>query len=130
MTALEKRTAFASMLMKLSYVGFLITLTLGTWVWVQEGRQPSITIWVIRLAPMLMFAPGIFKAQLRPIAWMCFASLLYFVMAVTEALSSMAIWFNYIELAMVVVLFCSATVFIRWQAQVWREKTAKRDGAV
>ncbi|WP_269617559.1 DUF2069 domain-containing protein [Zhongshania sp. BJYM1] len=130
MTALEKRTEFARFFMKLSYIGFLITLTLGTWVWVQEGRQPSITIWVIRLAPMLMFAVGVFKAQLRPIAWMCFASLLYFVMAVTEALSSLAIWFNYVELAMVVVLFCSSTVFIRWQAQLWRVKTAQENNAV
>lgn len=130
MTALEKRTEFASFFMKLSYIGFLITLTLGTWVWVQEGRQPSISIWVIRLAPMLLFASGVFKAQLRSIAWMCFASLLYFVMAVTEALSSLAIWFNYVELAMVVVLFCSSTVFIRWQAQLWRVKTAQGNNAV
>ena len=130
MTALEKRAAFAGALMKISYIGFLITLTLGTWVWVQEGRQPRITIWVIRVAPMLMFAPGIFKAQLRAIAWMCFASLLYFVMAVTEAFSSLAIWFNYIELGMVVVLFCSATVFIRWQAQMLRESAAQESEPV
>ncbi|CAA0102269.1 DUF2069 domain-containing protein [Zhongshania aliphaticivorans] len=130
MNSLEKRTAFAATMMKLSYIGFLMTLTLGTWVWVQEGRQPSMTIWIIRVVPMLMFAHAVFKSQLRGIAWMCFASLLYFVMAVTEALSSLAIWFNYVELAMVVILFCSATVFIRWQAALWREVTAQRNETV
>ena len=130
MTSLEKRTAFAAAVMKLSYIGFLITLTLGTWVWMQEGRQPSVTIWIIRLLPILIFAPVVFKAKLRGIAWMCFASLLYFVMAVTEALSSLAIWFNYVELAMVVILFCSATVYIRWQAKLWREITAQRNEVV
>ncbi|MFT5889628.1 MAG: putative membrane protein [Zhongshania sp.] len=121
MTAIEKRAAFAGWVMKVSYIAFLLTLTLGTWVWVQEGRQPSISIWLIRTVPVLLFAVGVFKEQLRPIAWLCFASLLYFAMAVTEAMSPFVIWFNYIELAVVVLVFCSATAFIRWHAQVLRD---------
>jgi uncharacterized membrane protein len=121
MTAIEKRAAFAGWVMKVSYIAFLLTLTLGTWVWVQEGRQPSISIWLIRTVPVLLFAVGVFKEQLRSIAWLCFASLLYFAMAVTEAMSPFVIWFNYIELAVVVLVFCSATAFIRWHAQVLRD---------
>jgi len=122
MTAIEKRAALAAWVMKISYIAFLLSLSLGTWVWVQEGRQPSITIWLIRVVPILLFAYGVFKHQLRSIAWLCFAILLYFAMAVTEAMSPYVIWFNYVELAVVVVLFCSATVFIRWQAQMLKAK--------
>ena len=125
MKAIEKRALLAAWAMKISYIAFLLSLTLGTWVWVQEGRQPSISIWLIRTVPILFFAFGVFKHQLRSIAWLCFAILLYFAMAVTEAMSPYVIWFNYIELAVVVLLFCSATVFIRWQAQMLKAKQAE-----
>ena len=125
MTVIEKRALLAAWAMKISYIAFLLSLTLGTWVWVQEGRQPSISIWLIRTLPILLFAYGVFKQQLRSIAWLCFAILLYFAMAVTEAMSPYVIWFNYIELAVVVVLFCSATIFIRWQAQMLKAKQAE-----
>ncbi|WP_373087548.1 DUF2069 domain-containing protein [Zhongshania sp.] len=125
MTAIERRALFAAWAMKISYIAFLLSLTLGTWVWVQEGRQPSISIWLIRTVPILLFAYGVFKHRLRSIAWLCFAVLMYFAMAVTEAMSPYVIWFNYIELAVVVVLFCSATAFIRWQAQMLKAKQAE-----
>ena len=98
----------------------LISLTLSTWVWVQEGRQPSITIWVVRELPVLLFIGAVFREQLKGLAWLCFVSLLYFAMAVTEAMSPFVIWFNYIELALVVMLFCSTMAFIRWHAQAQR----------
>ena len=120
MTSLEKRAAVTAALMKFSYVGLLISLSLSTWVWVQEGRQPSVTIWLIRVLPLLIFVLPVFRQQLKGIAWMCFVSLLYFASAVTEAMSPFVIWINYIELARVVILFCSATAFIRWHAQAMR----------
>ncbi len=124
MTSLEKRAAVSGALMKFSYLALLVSLTLSTWVWVQEGRQPSITIWLIRELPVLMFIGAVFRQQLKGIAWLCFVSLLYFAMAVTEAMSPFAIWMNYVELALVVVLFCSATAFIRWHAQAMRAANA------
>ncbi len=124
MTSLEKRAAVSGALMKFSYLALLVSLTLSTWVWVQEGRQPSITIWLIRELPVLMFIGAVFRQQLKGIVWLCFVSLLYFAMAVTEAMSPFAIWMNYVELALVVVLFCSATAFIRWHAQAMRAANA------
>ncbi len=124
MISLEKRAAWSGVVMKISYLALLVSLSLSTWVWVQEGRQPSITIWLIRELPVLMFIGAVFRQQLKGIAWLCFVSLLYFAMAVTEAMSPFAIWMNYVELALVVVLFCSATAFIRWHAQAMRAANA------
>ncbi|MBO6751972.1 MULTISPECIES: DUF2069 domain-containing protein [Spongiibacter] len=118
--SVQQRAAISGAVMKVVYVGLLISLTLSTWVWVQEGRQPSITIWVVRELPMLLFISAVFREQLKGLAWLCFLSLLYFAMAVTEAMSPFAIWFNYIELALVVLLFCSTMAFIRWHAQAQR----------
>lgn len=117
MTSLEKKARVSGWIMKASYIGCLLALTLSTWVWVQEGRQPSITIWVLRELPLLIFATAVFKHQLRGIAWMCFVCLGYFLLAVVEAMSPLAIWFNHVELALIVLLFCSATIFIRWYAR-------------
>lgn len=117
MTTLEKKAQISGWIMKASYIGCLLSLTLSTWVWAQEGRQPSITIWVLRELPLLIFAGAVFKHQLRGIAWMCFVCLGYFLLAVVEAMTPMAIWMNYVELALIVLLFCSATIFIRWYAR-------------
>lgn len=110
-------------LMKICYVSLILALSLSTWVWVQEGRQPSVTIWIIRILPLLIFAGGVFKEQLRTIAWLCFAVLLYFVMAVTESMSPFALWINHVELALTVLLFCSATFFIRWRGRSRRQSS-------
>ena len=117
MSSMHARARVAAFIMKFSYFGLLIALTLSTWVWVQEGRQPSVTIWLIRLIPLAIFVSGLWKENLRSIAWLCFVVLLYFVMAVTESMSPFALWINYVELAMTVLLFCSATIFIRWHAR-------------
>lgn len=120
MTSLEKRAQFSGRLMKISYLALILALSLSTWVWVQEMRQPSISIWLIRILPLLVFIVPVFRHQLKGIAWLCFVSLLYFTLAVTDALSPYALWINYIELGLVVVLFCSATAFIRWHARAMR----------
>lgn len=117
MSSMHARARVASLIMKSSYVGLLIALSLSTWVWVQEGRQPSIAIWLIRLVPLLIFVSGLWKENLRSIAWLCFVVLMYFVMAVTESMSPFVVWVNYVELALTVLLFCSATLFIRWHAR-------------
>lgn len=117
MTELNEKAKAISPLMKISYFALMVALSLSTWVWVQEGRQPSITIWVIRTLPLLIFVRGVLREDLRTLAWLCFVVLLYFVMAVTESMSPFALWINYVELALTVVIFCSATLFIRWRGR-------------
>jgi uncharacterized membrane protein len=128
MSALEKRAGFAGSVMKASYLLCLLVLTLSTWVWVQEGRQPSLTIYLIRILPLAIFAGAVFKVSLRGLAWLCFVCLGYFISAVTESMSPLAIWINYLELALIVILFCSAMIYIRWQSQAWKAKAAALEG--
>lgn len=117
MSTLESKAVRIAPLMKFSYFALILALSLSTWVWVQEGRVPSITIWLIRIVPLLIFVKGVMAEDLRSLAWLCFVVLLYFVMAVTESMSPFALWINYFELALTVIFFCSATIFIRWRGR-------------
>ncbi|MAY40052.1 MULTISPECIES: DUF2069 domain-containing protein [Spongiibacter] len=118
--SVQQRAAISGAVMKVVYVGLLISLTLSTWVWVQEPRKPSLFIWLVRELPMLLFIVAVFREQLKGLAWLCFLSLLYFARSVTMAMSPFAVWINYVELALVVLLFCSTMAFIRWHAQAQR----------
>ncbi len=128
MSDLQRRADFFSTVMKLSYWLILVLLTLSTWVVVQEGRQPSITIYLIRVLPLLIFVGVVLKPTLRGLAWLCFVCLGYFVSAVTEVMSPFALWPDYLQLLLSIVLFCSAMLFIRFQSKAWQEKTLPRDG--
>ena len=118
--SVQQRAAISGAVMKVVYVGLLISLTLSTWVWVQEPRKPSLFIWLVRELPMLLFIVAVFREQLKGLAWLCFLSLLCFARSVTMAMSPFAVWINYVELALVVLLFCSTMAFIRWHAQAQR----------
>lgn len=117
---LQKKADAAWWVMVVSFWLQIIVLTLTTWWLHQEGRQPSVTIWLVRIVPLLCFAWGMHHRNLRQIAWLCFVCLLYFMVAVTEAMSPLRLWINDIEVALSVSVFVSAMLTIRWQAQAWR----------
>ena len=72
--SVQQRAAISGAVMKVVYVGLLISLTLSTWVWVQEPRKPSLFIWLVRELPMLLFIVAVFREQLKGLAWLCFLS--------------------------------------------------------
>ncbi len=121
--SLQKKADIAWWVLVISFWAQIVVLTLTTWWLHQEGRQPSVTIWLIRIVPLLCFAWGMHRRNLRQIAWLCFVCLLYFMMAVTEAMSPLRLWINDIEVALSVCVFVSAMLTIRWQAQAWRLAT-------
>ncbi len=115
-----RAAALSYRLLWTAYLLELLVLTLGTWVWPQQGREPSLTIWLVRTVPMLIFLPGLRRRDLRSCVWLCFVILLYFMVAVTEAMSPFRFWLNYIELLLTVVIFTSGMLFVRWQARALR----------
>ncbi|MGJ8687828.1 MAG: DUF2069 domain-containing protein [Spongiibacteraceae bacterium] len=110
----QRRSRVAAVAMKCSFFAVLLTLSASTWVWVQEGREPSVTIWILRLLPVAMFVHGVYREQRRPLAWMCFVLLMYFTSAVTQAMSSRGLWINYVEVGCISALFVTTVMFIHW----------------
>lgn len=111
------KALWARRVLMFSFWAQLLVLTITTWWLHQEGRQPSLTIWIIRLLPLLFFIPGVMRNNLRSLQWLCFVCLLYFMMAVTEAMSPFRLWINYVEVALSVMVFISAMMTIRWCSQ-------------
>lgn len=123
---LQSRADLAWRLLLICVAMELVVLTLTTWWLHQEGRQPSLTIWLVRIVPLLVFVPGMLKRNLRSLAWLCFVVLMYFMIAVTEAMSPLRLWINYVEVVLSVAIFLTAMMTIRWQAQAKRQQLAEQ----
>lgn len=124
--SLQSRADLAWRLLLICVAMELVVLTLTTWWLHQEGRQPSLTIWLVRIVPLLVFVPGMLKRNLRSLAWLCFVVLMYFMIAVTEAMSPLRLWINYVEVVLSVAIFLTAMMTIRWQAQAKRQQLAEQ----
>lgn len=107
-----------------SYIALLVEIALNTFVWHQEGRQGSITIWLIRSLPLLAFMPWLLRRNHRAMIWLCFLLLLYFLVAVPNAMSPIGVWINHVEAWLVVVLFVSSMMYSRWIQRAERERAA------
>ncbi|HSG61322.1 MAG TPA: DUF2069 domain-containing protein [Pseudomonadales bacterium] len=97
-----------------SYLALLTVFTVVTMVLPPEGKSPNWAIWLVLVAPLLIFFNGVRRRNKRSLAYLCFAILLYFVIAVNNAFSPVARVFDYLEVALIVIIFTSATLAIRF----------------
>ncbi len=83
-------------------------------------------IWLVKLLPLLIFLPGMVRDRLRTYLWLCFVSLGYFVVLVERIFAQPGSALVICGLTAVVVLFCSAMMYVRWRA---RDLQAASEGA-
>lgn len=103
------------------YIALIVEITLNTFVWHQEGRQGSVTIWLIRALPLLAFIPWLLRRDHRAMIWFCFLLLPYFLVAVPNAMSPIGVWINVVEAWLVAGLFVCAMMYSRWVQRANRE---------
>ncbi len=125
--SLRARAVLVKRALWVSWGVMLAAATLGTWVWRQDLREPSVTIWLFKSLPLLAFLPGLWRGNDRSCAWLCFVVLMYFMVAVTDLMSPYAIWFNWIEMLSSVAVFVFGMLFIRWQSQANRAQAAQQN---
>ena len=91
-----------------SYAGLLGYFAISPLLNPIEGANPLV-ISSIQILPLLAFAPGLIKQNRRSLAWLCFVLLIYFIFTV-------AMWQpqSAITMALIVALFISAMMHIRW----------------
>jgi uncharacterized membrane protein len=68
----------------------------------------------VLVLPLSIFFNGVRHRDKRTLAYLCFAILLYFLIAVDNAFKPVARIFDYLEVALIVLMFTSATVAIRF----------------
>lgn len=80
-------------------------------------QQAPLFIWVIRLLPLIIFIPGMRADKLRSYIWVCFVSLLYFMMLVLRLFADPTKLVSIVGMISVVSLFVSAMLYVRWRAR-------------
>jgi uncharacterized membrane protein len=72
---------------------------------------------LIQTLPLLLVLPGLLKQQARSGIWLCFMILFHFLSAISNAFTSAQHIF-YVGMAILIVtLFSTALLFVRWQTR-------------
>ena len=96
-----------------SYYGLIIYFAVNSVLAVGFGIAALLVVWLIQIAPLLLFAPGLHRRHLRTYAWLCFVVLLYFIHGVLLVFDPSRIWLGLTEVVLCVALFACLFVFIR-----------------
>ena len=88
------------------------------------GRGTVLTKTLLIL-PFVMVAPGLVLGWYRSYSWLSLLILLYFIIAVTRAMSPTGNWLDALYLTLTVLIFLAATFSSRWlqQAQLKNQGT-------
>jgi uncharacterized membrane protein len=98
-----------------SYYTILCTFTLYS-LWQLPGDSNAVAIgflWVIKMVPMMIFAPGLRRRHLRTYAWLSFVVLLYFIQSVQTAFVEDSRLYGIVITLMLSVLFSALVIHIR-----------------
>lgn len=74
-------------------------------------------IWLAVLLPLAIFVPGMARDNLRSYIWLCFVSLLYFMRLVVSLFADYTNALSIIGMVAVVLMFCSAMMYVRWRSR-------------
>ena len=89
---------------------FLLVLLINTLV---SSMPLSLTIFTF--IPLVILLPGLYTERYKTISMLCFVTLLYFIVAVTNLFAPTASLLDVAELVLLVVLFPAAMMFSRWK---------------
>jgi len=116
---LNKKLSAARRLTWATYLLLLLVLLVNGIV----SATPA-SLMVFTLVPLLIFLPGLRRERYKTLSLLCFVTLMYFMVTVTNLFAPSASWLDAIELVLIVVLFGAAMMFSRWkQYSLYQEDT-------
>ena len=71
-------------------------------------------IWLIKCVPLAIFIPGMLRENLRSYIWLCFVSLIYFMVLVLKLFADPTDPLAILGMVSVVGMFVSAMLYVRW----------------
>lgn len=108
-----------------SYTGLYLILLVSTLNNPPSTIEPGLMlwltglgIWTFKIAPLLLFIPGLIKRSHKTAAWLAYMIMLYFVLAVMLAFTPGGSGWGWLLVADTMLIFLSALMFIRWQKRV------------
>lgn len=82
------------------------------------------SLMVFTMVPLLIFLPGLRRERYKTISMLCFVTLMYFMVTVSNLFAPNANGLDFAELVLEVVLFGAAMMFSRWkQYSLYQEDT-------
>ena len=82
-------------------------------------------VWIIRIIPLLLFMPSVARDNLRAVIWLCFVVLFYFISSVELVFAQPSDPVAVIGIIAVVLLFSSATLYIRLRGRELKSTAVK-----
>lgn len=107
----------------LSFFAFLIEFCASI-VWFPVPSQmhnsfdTRLTVCLFFVSPLLVFLPGVLLKKYRSHIWLCFLLMLYFCRAVMNLFSDEVRLLDWIDLALILILFSAAMLYARWQGRM------------
>ena len=116
---LSKKVARSRATTLFSYFGLILFLTAWHLIISPPQTANPYIVWGFQCLPLALFYPVIIKQHLRGHIWLCFFLTVYFMHAVTIAMSGHSTaWLGMIESLLVVFLFTGAMMFARWKSKL------------
>lgn len=116
---LPRKVALSRAITLFSFFGLILWLTAWYLLISPPSSANEYVVWGFQTLPLALFLPVIIKKHLRGHIWLCFFLTVYFMHAVTIAMSSHdTALLGLIETLLVMTLFTSAMMFARWQSKL------------
>lgn len=77
--------------------------------------QMPLSLMIFTFLPLLILVPGLYAERYKTISMLCFVTLLYFVVTVSNLFKADSNIFDVAEVVLLVVLFNAAMMFSRWK---------------
>ncbi len=123
--SLTRKVALSRAVTLFSFFGLILWLTAWHLMISPPSSANEYIVWGFQTLPLALFLPVIMKKHLRGHIWLCFFLTVYFMHAVTIAMSSHSTaMLGLIETLLVMILFTSAMMFARWQSKLNKRNQA------
>jgi uncharacterized membrane protein len=93
-----------------SLILFLLVLLLNGLL-----SSTPLSLMIFTFLPLLILLPGLYIERYKTISMLCFVTLLYFIVTVTNLFAPTANLLDVAELVLLVILFSAAMMFSRWK---------------
>ena len=112
-TALPATVKRWQQLVLASYYGLIASFGVNSGLAVGFGNASLLVIWFIQAFPLLPFAIGLHRRQVRTYAWLSLVALLYFMHGVLVLFDPLRVWLGVIEVNLCIALFGCLVMFIK-----------------
>ena len=112
---MSPRTRVARLCVFASFALLVVLLSAGIFGIERLQERTRAVLWVIWVAPLLLFLPGLLRGAWKSYLWLCFVVCVYFTLTVSRLFGPRRDIADWVELGAIVVLFVSAMLFARWR---------------